>query len=164
MNLRFLVALSMVVAAAAACESAANLDVSYRDTADSGPPANVDGGDAADPENPVVLEGCPCDPSQGLGCCVTAKDAFCTHSEIACAAEKGELIKCSKYDPNSQSECCWHGSGAGALAAYAIGCDGGPTACLTNADCPDSGKCSVNTCAGFQFGACGDTIPACPAP
>ena len=150
----------------AACESATNLDVSYA-TADASSDAssNADGepdGEAGVLE-PSVLEGCPCDPSSGLGCCVTTTGAFCTNDHDTCTGEKGEFLRCARRDPTFESECCWLGSGVGATTRFAAACDGGPTACLTDSDCIGTGQtCKTSTCAGFTFGQCGATAPPCP--
>ena len=154
-------AVAGALVAVIACQSATNLDVAYKNSdAGSTDRTEPDGGDAGDAGGPVVLEGCPCDPSTGQGCCVTAKDAFCTDSPTICANEHGALLGCAHRDPLSESECCWHGSGAGALTALAAQCTGA-TACLADTDCAPGVKCETNTCAGFTFGACGSK-PACP--
>jgi hypothetical protein len=163
-----------------ACETATNLDVSYAapDAADAanaatdpdagaGADANADAGvdaDAGTGER-VVLEGCPCDPAAGLGCCVTSTGAFCTDDLTTCSDARGAWLRCAKRDPVFESECCWMGSGAGSMTRFAAACDGGPTACLTDADCIGTGqKCQTNTCAGFEIGQCAATQPPCPNP
>lgn len=149
-----------------ACESATNLDVSY-----AGPDGGGDAvaADAANPApdggEPTLFEGCPCDQSAGLGCCVTSAGAFCTDDFGTCNGAKGEWLRCSKRDPVFESECCWEGSGTGAQTRFAAACDGGPTACLTDADCVGTGQaCKTTTCSGFTFGQCAQAAPSCPTP
>lgn len=148
-----------------ACESATNLDVSYR--------ADAGGSDAfadADPDSEAgtgdlnVLEACPCDPALGLGCCVTSQGAFCTNDHGTCVDAKGEWLRCAKRDMVFESECCWQGSGVGAQTRWASACNDGPTACLTDSDCAGTGqsKCSTATCSGFTFGQCAAEAPKCP--
>lgn len=167
-RLTIIVLVSVLVGAGAlACESATNLDVSYA-LPDAATDASPEAGDA-DPDagsgEITVVEGCPCDPTQGLGCCVTAANAFCTDDHDTCTAAKGEFLRCARRDHVFESECCWAGSGAGATTRFAATCDGGPTACLTNADCTGTGQpCMTTTCAGFTFGQCATTAPACPQP
>jgi hypothetical protein len=161
MNARaILVALAaMSLAAAAACESAVNLNVAYRET------GLADAGDDADAGPPPgnELEACPCDESAGLGCCVTSNGpSFCTANEAACNAEKGVYMKCLRQNPLHESVCCWHGSGPGALTAYAAFCDGGVSACLESSDCAGGQKCTTTKCNEVVVGACGDVAPACP--
>lgn len=159
---------------AAACESATNLDVAYRD-----PPPAVDGGDAASSatappfipqETPPPAEtatgneseACPCDESQGLACCVSAKGATCTTDEGACRADEGAFYRCFRPDARTESACCWRGTGAGATTAYAADCTGEPSACAGDEDCAPGTACQVRTCRGVTVGACGREPPACP--
>jgi hypothetical protein len=148
-------ALALVFGSAAlvACESAANLDLVYADAAgasDAGT-ADVTPGDE--------LEGCPCDESQGLGCCLVMNGVpYCTLDQTACASEKGLLLKCFHGDPRSESVCCWNASGT----RLAAGCDGGAPACVTAADCPSGTGCATSVCNGIVIGACSATKPACP--
>jgi hypothetical protein len=111
MKLGLLFASSVVVIAAAvalaACESAANLDVSYA------PGAAIDGsadGEAGPPPG-IAFEGCPCDESQGFGCCVVPKPdiPFCTADKAVCDEAKGMLLKC--FGRRTDDECCFHGTG-----------------------------------------------------
>ena len=150
-----------------ACESATNLDVSYAAPdagADVATDADPDAGEAGPIGQVTVLEGCPCDTASGLGCCVTPNGAFCTNDHTTCAAEKGEFLRCAKREAAFESECCWLGSGAGATTRFAAVCDDGPTACLANDDCIGATHptCAKTTCAGFEFGQCAATPPACP--
>jgi hypothetical protein len=157
-----------VLLALFACESATNLDVSYAADggSDAGPDVAVDPDAEADagPVEPTVLEGCPCDQASGLGCCVTPTGAFCTNDHTTCTSAKGEWLRCARREPAFESECCWQGSGVGAMTRFAAVCDG-PTACLTDADCTGTGaSCKTTTCSGFTFGQCGTTAPSCPGP
>ena len=150
-----------------ACESATNLDVSYA-TPDAGADAatggDPDAGEAGPTGEITVLDACPCDTAAGLGCCVTANGAFCTNDHTTCTGEKGEFLRCAHREAAFESECCWRGSGAGATTRFAAVCDDGPTACLTDADCAGATHptCSRTKCAGFEFGQCAATPPACP--
>jgi hypothetical protein len=163
-------------ASLAACESAANLDVTYGDASaalESGATGDgeaVDGGEGG----PAVLvsgtiAGCPCDPTQGLGCCMPAAgNPFCTVDTAVCAMAKGTHLKCVRPDPSSESTCCWHGSGAGAVTALAAVCKDGPTACSVDTDCAGTGetKCAIAVCFNgtIAVGACGSVPPICPQP
>lgn len=156
-----------------ACESATNLDVVYGDASTAPDARNgaLDGGagDAAAPITPALLPGCPCEESAGLGCCMPgAGTPFCTGDTSACAAAKGTYLRCTRPDPGTESVCCWHGSGAGAVTALASACDGGAVACESATDCAGSGEtsCALATCFGgaIVIGACGSTPPTCPQP
>jgi hypothetical protein len=173
MNLRRIAVLVVPLAAALACESAANLDVSYANvqsgdaSAETG--ATPDAGDPDASESGAgelgIVEGCPCDQTAGLGCCVTPNGAFCTNDLGDCTSAKGEWLRCSKRDPAFESECCWSGSGTGAFTRFAATCDGGTTACLMDADCAGTNQaCNTVTCAGFTFGQCAPNAPSCPTP
>lgn len=158
-----------------ACESTANLDVTYDDAGtvlesgaipDGGPPP-----DAADAGIVVAqgISGCPCDPTQGLGCCMPASGApFCTGDTAVCASKMGTHLRCVRPDPSTESACCWHGTGSGAVTALAAVCDGGPTACTADTDCAGTGetKCAMAVCFGgtIAIGACGSVPPTCPQP
>jgi hypothetical protein len=162
--------------AAFACQSAVNLDVKYTDAGASD--ASADGqvllpDGAPDPEQSTSsvskgeeLEGCPCDLSQGLACCVSGVGPpFCTTDQTRCASEKGAFFKCFNPDPTSESVCCWTGSGENALTAYAAECKNGRlTACTTDQACPGggTGSCHTRACKGVLVGACGVDPPACP--
>jgi hypothetical protein len=154
------------------CETATNLDVSYAapDAGDAATSSDADLAADADADagtgDLVVVEGCPCDQAAGLGCCITSTGAFCTDDLTTCSDAKGSWLRCAKRDPVFESECCWTGTGgAGSMTRFASVCDGGPTACLTDADCAGTGQtCQTNTCSGFKFGQCGTTKPACPTP
>jgi len=163
MNVRFVIVLVPLLAVLA-CETATNLDVSYAGADASTDASDVDGG----PDGSVAtneVEGCPCDTSAGLGCCVTAAGAYCTNNLEDCTGAKGTWLRCAHRDAVFESECCWNGSGVGAQTRFAVACDGGPAACLTNADCTGTNQpCSTVTCAGFTFGQCAATPPACPTP
>lgn len=169
--MRRLAILIVPVTGALACETATNLDVAYA-APDAAPDASTadaaDAGQAAADATPgevTTVEGCPCDQAQGLGCCVTASNAFCTNDHDTCTAAKGEYLRCSRRDPTFESECCWAGTGTGATTRFAAACDGGPTACLADADCTGTGQpCMTATCAGFTFGQCAASAPACPSP
>ena len=164
---RRIAALSVPLLAALACETATNLDVSYA-APDAASPAEAGAGagdaDAA-PLPPTVVEACPCDLAAGLGCCVTAAGAFCTNDLDECVSAKGEWLRCARREPAFESECCWSGSGIGAVTRFAAVCDDGRTACLTDADCAGTGQtCKTRACAGFTRGQCAATPPACPSP
>jgi hypothetical protein len=159
--------------ALAACRSAVNLDVTYRDASPTAD-ASDDGGEAGIPPG-TQLEGCPCDEAAGFGCCVTSVGpSFCTTDLGQCEAEQGVFMKCFRPDPNTESECCWHGDVVGSSksqTAYAAYCDGGPPACATDNDCRNFAQtqrtCLVKLCgtAGPQIGVCGaegGAPPACP--
>jgi hypothetical protein len=158
-----------------ACEAATNLDVTYGDAStalETGAAADgesADGGEAGAVAVPNGISGCPCDPTAGLGCCMPGSGKpFCTEDTSVCAIRMGTHIRCVRPDPSSESVCCWHGSGAGAVTALAAACDGGPTACSTDSDCAGSGatKCAMAECFGgsIVIGACGTVPPTCPQP
>jgi len=158
---------SAIIGALAACESAVNLDVDYRDAQTSNP--NDASAEASGPGEGVALEGCPCDESQGFGCCVTTNGpSFCTTELAQCTQERGVFMRCFRANPLNESECCWHGDGPGAVAAYAGACDGGPPACVLDTDCrsqPTARTCLVRPCGGLQIGFCGQeggAPPSCP--
>ncbi len=176
-------ALGAVLVTLGGCESATNLDVTYEDAsaaldAGSGPtpdgmaPGNGgDGSAGSDGSTSIlpVLTGCPCDPTQGVGCCLpTAARPFCTPTTETCTDAKGTFLKCVGPDPTSESVCCWHGTGPGAVTALAATCKDGPVACTTDTDCAGSGatKCSLASCFGgtIVVGACGSVAPTCPQP
>jgi hypothetical protein len=144
-----------------ACESAANLDVSFAHVADA---QSVDADAAAPPRPTPTPTGsrCPCDQTRGEACCVVPSGLpFCAPDLEACAAADGVWLEC--YAPSPDSACCWHGSvgGKGAAATFRGACDGGVSACTSDADCEDAG-CATQTCSGLLIGACGPTAPACP--
>lgn len=156
-----------------ACESAANLDVSYGDAAtaaleNDGGGAGAEGGEAGGPVVvPTTFSACPCDESAGLGCCLKNNEAFCTTDTTLCTGESGMHLRCGRPDPNTESVCCWHlgpgGKGAGATTAYASACDGGVPVCSSDSDCSGTGKpCKIAKCNGVEIGACADTAPPCP--
>lgn len=153
--------LSASLASLAGCESVTNLDVRYDEslTADGGE-GGVEGGGPSR----VELEGCPCDEHAGLGCCIPATGIpFCTSSDSLCTVEaRGVFARCLYPDPNSESLCCWHGTGTGAVAALAAACDGGPEACTRKSDCPGTVECKTRDCTGVIIGQCGTEAPACP--
>ena len=170
-----LLALATTLAATlVACESATNLDVTYGDASnalESGAAADggelADGGEAGAIVVPPTLSGCPCDPRAGLGCCMPGSGKpFCTEDTSVCASRMGTHIRCVRPDPSSESVCCWHGAGSGAVTALAAACDGGPTACSSDSDCAGSGttKCAMAVCFGgtIAIGACGTVPPTCP--
>jgi hypothetical protein len=160
-------------AAALACQSAVGLDVTYQPTAPL--PSRVDGGASADAyvgaspdgggSNPqgAELEGCPCDQTQGLSCCVSpVGPSFCTSDQSRCEKEKGAFYGCFGPDWTTESVCCWHGRGALASTAYAAACgDGGVEACTTKADCSHGLDCVTAVCGTTKIGACG-IAPECP--
>lgn len=152
----------------AACESAANLDVSYGDAAAA---PQVDGGaDAITPPSPVSFSACPCDESAGFGCCVVPGGAsYCTTDTTLCTTvDQGMHLRCVHPDPSTESMCCWRpgtgGTAKGAVAAYASSCDGGSPACTENGDCAGTGfsECKVSKCNGVDIGACAKDPPPCP--
>lgn len=153
-----LVSFSLV--ALAGCESVTNLDVRYEALTSDGGEGGAEGGGPSR----VELEGCPCDERAGLGCCIPSTGVpFCTSSDSLCTVEaKGVFAKCLYPDPFSESVCCWHGSGAGAVAALASACDGGPAACTRKSDCPGNVECKTRDCAGVIIGQCAADAPACP--
>lgn len=152
----------------AACESAANLDVTY---GDAGAAAPIDGGpDAVAPPIPASFSGCPCDESAGFGCCVVpGGGSYCTTDTTLCTnVDQGMYLRCAHPDPSTESMCCWHlgtaGTANGAIAAYASGCDGGSPACTANGDCAGTGfdACKITKCNGVDIGACAAAAPPCP--
>jgi hypothetical protein len=157
-----------------ACQSAVNLDVKYTDAGATD--ASTDGSgdpDAQDPEQSTSnvskgeeLEGCPCDLTQGLACCVSSVGPpFCTTDQDRCSGEKGAFYKCFGPDPSTESVCCWTGSGENSITAYAAECKNGRlTACTTDQACPGgtAGECHTRVCKGVLIGACGVDPPACP--
>jgi len=160
----------------AACESATNLDVTYSDAStaalESGPTADgqaAEAGEAGAVVVPQGISGCPCDPTEGLGCCMPAAgQPFCTGDTSVCANRMGTHLRCVRPDPSTESVCCWHGTGSGAVTALAAVCDGGPTACSADTDCAGTGetKCAMAVCFGgtIAIGACGSVPPTCPQP
>jgi hypothetical protein len=162
---------ALALVGAAACQSAVNLDVSYTQPADGGAGSSPDGaaidaglGGASSPATtPTVgneLEACPCDQTQGLSCCVSsAGPAFCTTDRSRCDGENGGFYGC--FGPTTDSLCCWHGSGAHSITAYAGKCDDGPEACTSSADCSGGKDCLLTECAHVRVGACGQ-VPTCP--
>ena len=172
--------LSTAVVTLGGCESATNLDVSYGDasaglgadgaatTDGTAPGDGMSAGDGSTPLMPIVT-GCPCDPTQGIGCCLPSADKpFCTSTTETCTNAAGTLLKCVGPDPSSESQCCWHGSGPGAVTALAAECKSGPVACTVDTDCAGSGetKCALASCFGgsIVIGACGSVAPKCPQP
>jgi hypothetical protein len=185
-TITFLGAVGAACAGTIACQSAVNLDVKY-DTK----PTEPDGGDASvstspgaapdggtgsvpgdDGSAPVAdaspppgdeLEGCPCDETQGLSCCVSAVGpSFCTTDHARCDGEQGAFYGCFGRNASTESVCCWTGSGALAVTAYASECkDGHQTACTTADDCPSGLQCVTALCGKVKIGACG-VAPVCP--
>lgn len=171
--------LAVAVATLAACQAAANLDVRYAD-AGSAPEAGSAGSVAPEAGGTVadageggalsrVLSGCPCDPTLGAGCCMPAHGApFCTTDTTVCRNDMGMHLRCVRPDPTSESNCCWHGSGAVAETALAAVCDGGPAACTADSDCAGTGEatCAMALCFSgtIAIGACGSVPPTCPQP
>ncbi len=156
---------SILLVALAACESAVNLDIEYTDASASD--AGAEGGEAPAPG--VELEACPCDETQGFGCCVTTNGpSFCTLDANQCTQEKGVFMKCFRPSVVMESVCCWHGSGVGAVVAYAGICDGGPAACVDDDDCRGAASgatCLHRPCGGQEIGQCGapgGEPPVCP--
>jgi hypothetical protein len=147
---------------ALACDQVANLDVGYRDAASDAKivdAASLDAGEGGQP-----LEGCPCDETQGLGCCVPKVGTpYCTTDRSMCDGDKGLLLSCLRANASTESACCWHQGigGEGATTAYAALCDGGAPACVFDSDCTGT-TCATTTCAGVTLGACGAVAPACP--
>jgi len=160
---------SVLLGAVAACESAINLDVNYRDASPTGD-ASEDGGEAGVPQG-VELEACPCDESQGFGCCVTSNGpSFCTLDSNQCGHEKGVFMKCFRPSAVAESACCWHAGDKDnpPVAAYAGYCDAGPAACVDNNDCRGAQAgpvCITRLCGGQTIGQCGAAggpQPPCP--
>ena len=165
-----LLATSAAFGALVACRSAVNLDVAYRSaTSDA---AAGDAGEGGVPTG-VELEACPCDESAGFGCCVTTNGpSFCTTDHAQCQQERGVFMRCSRFDPNTESHCCWNGpiGTRDSQTAYAAFCDAGAPACTGNADCQtyatSQRTCIVKKCNDQQIGVCGTqgttAEPACP--
>lgn len=160
-----------------ACQSAVNLDVQYTDAGlpTAPPPTSSDSGTLAEADPPVVpapvlgeeLQGCPCDATQGLACCVSNPAngvPFCTTDQGRCNAENGAFFRCFGPDPNTESVCCLHRNGATSESALAAVCrSGSATVCRVDADCPGVAKaCTITTCpGGVSIGVC-DANPVCP--
>jgi hypothetical protein len=148
--------------AVVACQDAVNLSVKYNELIPDGGTGTgaVDASLELPPGN--ELQACPCDQTQGLACCVSSVGpAFCTTDKDRCDGENGAFYRCFGPDPNTDSLCCWHGSGARATTAYAATCDAGPRACIRSTDCAPGVDCLLTDCAGTRIGACG-TLPTCP--
>ncbi|HEY8074604.1 MAG TPA: hypothetical protein VIF62_10845 [Labilithrix sp.] len=139
----------------AACESAANLDVTY---------ANVTSDGSVDAPQQVLGPSCGCDTTQGEGCCVRANALpFCTTSLEQCADGGGAWMEC--FGPSADSDCCWHFGvgGKGSAATFRGECDGGARVCTTSSECgDDGGACSTAQCGQLELGACGANKPSCP--
>ena len=170
-----------------ACNSIANVDLAYSDAdAAETNPGETDGGaldasgladapmlvltveDAAavvtSTTVPCMLNGAVCDQTAGMGCCVPAGAAapFCVDQASAkTACGGGVFMGCVKSDSTSESACCWNGTGAGAITAYAGSCGARPLACSTAQDCPADVACKTLACNGVTVGACG-VAPVCP--
>jgi hypothetical protein len=162
----------------------AAVDITYRDAAvsEGGAPdaTTVDGGGApssdaagtASDAVPPIGDGafgpdgeCPCDPSQGLGCCIPKGERapFCSADVSGCVDGGGVFAGCTGYDPATESVCCWNGPvGAGGFTTLAGSCGARAIACTLASDCSTQGGCSIQSCKGFLLGACGATAPACP--
>jgi hypothetical protein len=166
---RDLATLGLLAAGAAgivACASAVNLDVQYADVAsgDAGPDAEPDSGPVMTPPSGASeLEACPCDQSQGLSCCVSAVGpAFCTTDRARCESEQGAFYGCFGPDLTTESVCCWHGTGALALTAFAAVCTApSVAACTSSVACGAGVECTVVDCGGVRIGGCGQA-PTCP--
>jgi hypothetical protein len=155
-----------------ACESAINLDVTYTDASASEGSVESEGGEGGTPLTaPKTFTACPCDETQGLGCCIP-KDGntppFCTTDTAYCTSLQGEHLKCGRPDPLTESVCCWTfptpKSAVGAVTALASACDAGPsaTACSADSDCAGTGKkCNTVSCGPVTIGQCADTPPPC---
>src|SRR5205085_592715 len=135
---------------------AANLDVTYKGgtapIADAGADGTIE-----------TVEGCPCEATEGLGCCVAGGGTpYCTTDDRQCAAERGMLLRCVRSESVSESVCCLQGTGSGAKASLAAYCDGGIVMCLFATDCPPGEGCATTVCNGIQIGACGSAKPPCP--
>jgi hypothetical protein len=153
-----------------ACASLANVDVSLADAgradAAQGPLGDRDGGshDAA-----IVLPpagnsdaGCDCDTTAGLGCCLPAGGgaAFCA---AANECTTGIYAACEKYEPVTESYCCWNdGTGAGSSTRYAGECGARPVACTRDDECTGGAKCETSICGALTIGTCGGPKPSCP--
>jgi hypothetical protein len=171
-----------------ACQSVANLDVKYNDagaptstrtTTNTASGTLADGGvpqrgtvailpDAGVVVDPTTLgkeaDPCPCDTREGLACCVSnGTGPICTTNQAACDNMKGSYFRCFGPDPSTESVCCLHRHNGTTESALAAGCgDDAVTVCATDADCPNSGKCTLSTCkGGVTIGAC-DANPVCP--
>ena len=157
---------SVLLGALAACESAINLDVAYRDASVTSD-ATDEGGEAGTTPSGVELEACPCDEAQGFGCCVTNNGpSFCTLNSDQCANEKGVFMKCFRPSATAESACCWHTRpNEPPVAAYAGYCDAGPAACVDDNDCrgaQSGSKCLTRLCGGQTIGNCGPAGGALP--
>ena len=166
----------VAVGSLVACAGIADLDVKYTGVDGATPTPTGDGGptpaDAAasiitiDPPrrttpSPDPLTqgqdgaGCPCDETQGLGCCAAAGGAFCTADIKAC---KAPLLRCNGPDLEG-SFCCLHRGESGEEAALAATCTG-TIVCTVDSDCPNQ-KCTIGSCNGVNVGTC-DGTPVCP--
>lgn len=179
------VAISISVAALAACAGVADLDVKYTGDGGVGPSSSgtfapgpgvvvTDGGqrvlitpikDAASLVDPQTLgqagAACPCDSTQGLACCSTTSGAKCTLDQTSCNVQNGAFLRCSGPDIEG-SQCCLHRSGSFSESALAGTCAEGTTIlCQFDTECPN-GKCTIGTCpGGVSVGTC-DGTAVCP--
>jgi hypothetical protein len=141
---------------AAGCEPVTNLDIHYLRQA-TGEPSNDGGADGEADATPPAT--CPCDSTQGLGCCLRA-DAGPVCAPTAAECGGGVFVACIRADPLSESACCWSNVDGTRVAAFGTVCGTRPSACATDGDCAGA-KCEVRNCYGVLIGACGDP-PPCP--
>jgi hypothetical protein len=152
-----------------ACNQFASTDVSYRaeDGGDASADAAVDGDVIA--QEAATGAPCPCDPTQGLGCCLPKAGAtpYCAPNDGTCEGASGIFLGCTKGDPGTDSVCCWSSDPDGGatpnIAALASQCGARAQSCLADGDCTGGAKCHVSTCEGISLGVCGDGVaPVCP--
>lgn len=175
------------LASLAACAGVADLDVKYQAEApaDGGrplapsstpdaalartpvaPPANKAPAefDAGDPNTMQAERSpCPCDESQGFGCCIADGAATCVSAGATCGSGKGaSFFRCAGPDVEG-SVCCLRRFEGLTEAALTATCDapGASVVCSIDADCPNGGKCTLATCGGLSIGTC-DGTPVCP--
>ncbi|MDB4997818.1 MAG: hypothetical protein JWM74_5250, partial [Myxococcaceae bacterium] len=125
----------------AACASIAHTDVKLVDAGDATTQVPLEGGGAAQdsgivlPPNGNSDAGCDCETKAGLGCCMPPGGgaAFCAE---ASECTGGLYAPCEKYEPDTDSYCCWNnGTSAGGFTAYASACGARPTACTRDDEC-----------------------------
>jgi len=150
-----------------ACEDVTGLDLAYHVR-----PNASDAGEAGTPEGgagtPVTHLPCPCDQTEGLGCCLSNGASYCAQSDGTCGANgPAVFVGCERSDPTTESLCCWTSEGAGAgataLTGYAADCGARAMACVDDSDCAGE-KCNHLACDGVTLGVCGaGAMPACPS-
>lgn len=100
---------------------------------------------------------CPCDETQGAGCCAGPSGSTCVAEKTAC---QGAFLRCFGPDVEG-SVCCAHRTGGVIETALAGDCSTGASiVCTVDAECPN-GVCTIGTCGNVTIGTC-DGTPVCP--